>query len=176
MKKTTFIFAATLLLCSWVVHADVTEIAPLQKCGAAKLRVLFWDVYESTLFTPSGNYEPDARPFRLDIRYLRDISAKDLINQTKKEWRAQGLVNPQQDEWLITLADIWPNVATGDTLVLLVDEENHSEFSMNGVEIGRIESAQFSAAFAGIWLSPKTTRPALRAALIRGHEPLTTSP
>ncbi len=166
MNKIALIFSSVLLLSSWTVSANASETPKLQKCGEAKLRVLFWDVYESALFTPSGNYEPDARPFRLDIRYLRNISAENLISQTKKEWQSQGLTNPEQDSWLLTLAEMWPDVETGDTLALLVDENSHSQFSMNGVEIGRIESPQFSTAFAGIWLAASTTRPAMRAALI----------
>lgn len=164
--KMSALLSGLVLLVSLASDATATEQSTLQKCGEAKLRVLFWDVYESTLFTPNGRYSPDIRPFRLAIRYLRDISASDLINQTQKEWRAQGLADPDQDRWLQKLGEIWPDVETGDTLALLVDEKSHSQFTMNGVEIGRIDNPNFSVAFAGIWLSERTTRPTLRDALI----------
>jgi hypothetical protein len=167
MKMSAILLSGLLLLGSLAsITANATEQSTLQKCGEAKLTVLFWDVYESALFTPNGSYSPDTRPFRLDIRYLRDISASDLIKQTAKEWRAQGLADPAQDAWLQKLGEIWPDVATGDTLALLVDEKSYSQFTMNGVEIGRIDNPSFSDAFAGIWLSDATTRPALRNALI----------
>ena len=166
MKTFVILISGLLLLASLASAATATEQSTLQKCGEAKLTVLFWDVYESTLFTPTGSYSPDVRPFRLDIRYLRDISASDLIKQTAKEWRAQGLADPEQDAWLQKLGEIWPDVATGDTLALLVDENSYSQFTMNGVEIGRIENPSFSDAFAGIWLSASSTRPTLRDALI----------
>ena len=166
MKMTSILISALLLLGSLTADVGAAEQLTLQKCGEAKLRVLFWDVYESALFTPNGSYSPDTRPFRLDIRYLRDISARDLITQTEKEWLAQGLADPEQEAWLQKLGEIWPDVETGDTLALLVDENGHSQFTMNGLEIGRIDHPGFSSAFSGIWLAETTTRPALRNALI----------
>lgn len=67
----------------------------LLKCGAARLKVLFWDIYESSLYTPDGTWSEGVRPLRLDIRYLRAISALDLVKQTGKEWAEQGKSSPE---------------------------------------------------------------------------------
>lgn len=138
----------------------------LEKCGEAKLSVLFWDVYVSTLYTPSGEYSQGIRPLRLDIRYFRSIKAEDLVEQTGKEWREQGLSDPRHKEWLNELLAIWPDVAEDDVISLQLDEAGAARFLFNGEPVGAITDPDFGRDFAGIWLSPKTTRPELREQLI----------
>lgn len=138
----------------------------LEKCGEAKLSVLFWDVYESTLYTPNGAYVPEVRPLRLEIRYLRDIKGIDLVKQTGKEWRDQGLEDPRHTIWLGELLSLWPDVSKGDVITLDLDESGIARFSFNDDTLGSITDPDFGRDFAGIWLSPNTTRPELRAALI----------
>lgn len=138
----------------------------LQKCGEARLTVLFWDIYESSLFTPSGEYDPDIRPLRLEIRYLRAIKAKDLVAQTAKEWQAQGIEDSRHAQWLSVLTELWPDVNQNDVLALAIADNGRAEFSFNGQFVGAIEDPDFGRDFTGIWLSPNTTRPQLRAALI----------
>ncbi len=138
----------------------------LEKCGEARLTVMFWDVYDSTLYAPQGEYRPGVRPLRLEIRYLRNIKAKDLVKQTRKEWQAQGVMTPEHDQWLAELGTFWPDVADNDTITLDLDAAGAATFSFNGEVVGQIADAQFGEDFAGIWLAPSTTRPELRAALI----------
>lgn len=143
-----------------------TAVASLQKVGEAKLRVMFWDVYESSLYTATGQYNPETRPLRLDIRYLRDITGEQLIKQTRKEWKAQGLKHPKQDAWLEELSALWPDVSENDVISLLLDERDTAHFSLNGRSLGTLADPAFARQFAAIWLSPDTTRPELRAKLI----------
>ncbi len=138
----------------------------LEKCGEARLTVMFWDVYDSTLYAPQGDYRPGVRPLRLEIRYLRNIKAKDLVKQTRKEWQAQGVMSPQHADWLTQLEAFWPDVADNDVITLDLDTAGTSTFSFNGSVVGQISDSQFGEDFAGIWLAPTTTRPELRAALI----------
>ena len=178
------IVVTLLLLCSpWVgAKADTptdmpryeapiaaTEIV-LKPRGSATLRVLFWDIYESTLFTPDGAWSPDIRPLRLDIRYLRNIEAVKLIEQTRKEWQSQGIESEQHEGWLALLEGFWPSVTPGDVISLSVDPEGRSTFAFNGTRIGSIDEAGFGEDFTGIWLSPSTSRPELREALIGQEE------
>lgn len=138
----------------------------MQKCGAARLTVLFWDIYESSLFTPSGQYYPGIRPLRLEIKYLRQIKASDLVAQTAKEWQAQGIQDSRHDTWLTMLDNLWPDVKANDVLALSIAENGGAQFTFNGELLGTIDDPDFGRDFAGIWLSPRTTRPKLRAALI----------
>ena len=168
------VLLATALLLTPMVQANSVGTVPLvdqgnqalRKCGAARLKVLFWDIYESSLYTPDGTWSEGVRPLRLDIRYLRAISALDLVKQTGKEWAEQGKSSPEHIVWQGELLSIWPDVTEGDVISLAIDPSGVSTFLFNGNAIGTIGDPQFGEDFAGIWLSPDTTRPALRRQLI----------
>ncbi len=166
MKRFALALALTTSLSAHAEMVAAPDQAALQKCGEAKLSVLFWEVYESSLYTPTGAYEQGTRPLRLEIRYLRDIRGGDLVKQTKKEWDAQGLAHPNQSTWLARLTELWPDVSEDDVIALHLDDRNISRFTLNGETIGTIEDPDFGEQFAAIWLSPNTTRPELRQALI----------
>jgi len=158
--------AIAALLVSLSTAANALDSTDLALCGEAKLSVLFWDVYESRLLTPGGEWQPGIRPLRLEIRYLRDIKAADLVEQTAKEWQAQGISTEQHNLWLDQLNAQWRDVSEGDVIALEIDEQGKSQFLFNGEPIGTIDHPQFGEDFAGIWLSQNTTRPELRKALI----------
>jgi hypothetical protein len=133
--------------------------------GEARLKVLFWEVYDSALFTPSGRWQGGA-PYQLSLHYLRDIPAAKLVEQTEKAWQEQGRSHPQQSEWLALLVELWPDISEGDNLVFGLTASGESAFWFNGSLIGSVEDRDFGALFGGIWLDPDTPRPGLRAQLI----------
>lgn len=138
----------------------------LQLVGEARLKVLLWSVYDSRLYSKTGNYNPEQRPLRFEIEYLRNIQASDLVLQTELEWEQQGVDHPRREQWLNTLLKIWPDVAEDDVLTLHLDEQGQSVFYSNDELLGQIEDPDFGVHFLGIWLSPSTSRPGLREALL----------
>ena len=146
----------------------VTAVAEdgLQLVGEARLRVLFWSVYDSRLYTPSGDYERGIRPLRLEIEYLLNVKARALVERTRDEWQAMGRTHPRQDSWLQRLEALWPDIEAGDVLALEIDEDDVATFLHNGAPIGRVDDPEFGEQFADIWLSEECTRPALRQALL----------
>ena len=143
--------------------ALATDVWPL--VGEARLKVLIWEVYDSALFTPSGHWQGDA-PYRLSLRYLRNIPAAKLVEETEKAWRQQGRDHPRLNEWLALLGELWPDTTEGDNLVFGLSASGESAFWFNGSPLGGIDDRDFGALFGGIWLDPDTPRPALRAQLI----------
>ena len=133
--------------------------------GEARLKVLFWQVYDSALYTPSGQWD-ESPPYQLSLSYLRDIPVHQLVEETEKAWRQQGVSHDQEALWLQTLGTLWPDVSAGDTLVLGVGIAGDNGFWFNGEFIGGIDHPDFGRLFAGIWLSEDSPRPALRAQLI----------
>ena len=133
--------------------------------GEARLKVLIWEVYDSALFTPSGRWQGVA-PYRLSLRYLRDIPAAKLVEETEKAWQEQGRSHPRLNEWLVLLAELWPDITEGDNLVFGLNASGDSAFWFNGSPIGSINDRDFGPLFGGIWLDPDTPRPGLRAELI----------
>jgi hypothetical protein len=142
------------------------ETDALQLVGEARLQVLFWSIYDSRLYTADGDYQPGERPVRLEIQYLRDIDAADLVARTAQEWEQLGIRHERQAQWLETMAALWPDIRDSDTLTLELDESNRSVFYHNGRPLGTVEDPDFGQHFLDIWLSPDTSRPELRLALI----------
>lgn len=139
----------------------------LQVVGSAKLSVLFWDVYQSTLYTSSGRYDPKQKDEQIvfNVEYLRDIERDELIEHTEEQWQHLGFTDNQYLDYLAQLKLIWPNLSKGDSLTLSVSPQQ-SIFYFNKEKIGVIDGPNFGAMFLSIWLSPETSRPKLRKQLI----------
>ena len=148
-----------------VAAAAPVPAADLQLVGQARLKFLFWSVYDSRLLSEDGQYRAGQRPLRLEIEYLLDIEADQLVERTASEWQAQGLRHEHQQQWLQTLATIWPDIRERDVIALELDDQGRSTFYRNGQKLGVLEDTDFGQHFLDIWLSPNTTRPELRLAL-----------
>ena len=61
---------------------------------------------------------------------------------------------------------MWPDVKKNDVLAIALDSQGRSTFFLNGQTLGTIEDPGFGRDFLAIWLSPETSRPELRLALI----------
>jgi hypothetical protein len=142
------------------------EEKPWQLVGEAQLKVLFWPVYDSRLYSADGSYREGQLPLRLQIHYLRDVAASDLVENTQTEWERLPDVPPDSEQWLQRLSKMWPDVRVDDVLELQVDAQGRSTFLVNGQTLGGIEDPDFGRHFLNIWLSPDTSRPELRLALI----------
>jgi len=157
-----FLLVLALIIC----NRAAASAGSLQMVGQARLDFMIWPIYDSRLYSVDGNYQEGQLPLRLEIQYLRDVDAVDLVKHTQSEWQRQGLSHVGEQQWLATLSRLLPSVKKNDVLTLLVDEQGGSAFSVNGEPLGRIEDPHFGQHFLAIWLSPNTTRPELRQALL----------
>jgi hypothetical protein len=135
------------------------------KVGEGRMEYLFWDVYDATLYTPSGDYALGEHPVKFKLTYLRDFDAKDIVKATNEQWEHIGKKNlvGKYDEVLLS---IWPNIGKGDSLTLITDKEGKSTFLHNDSEVGVIDDVSFSSDFLAIWLGKNTSEPALRKKLL----------
>ena len=134
--------------------------------GQARLKILFWNVYDSVLSTPTGTWQ-DKGPYQLALTYLRDIPAQQLVDETEKAWRDQGRSHPDENQWLQELVVV---VARCDRGRHAGDGDRRSRdimpFWLNNRAIGSVDHPDFGAFFGGIWLDADSPRPALRAKLV----------
>ena len=138
----------------------------LSLVGQAQLKFLLWPIYDSRLYSTDGSYRDRQRPLRLEIQYLRNIDADDLVARTGAEWQQQSVPLNKQELWLGALSDLWPDVSKNDVLTLYIDQNDRSTFYHNGSLLGAIDDPGFGQQFVDIWLSPETSRPELRQALL----------
>ncbi len=142
----------------------------LQLTGEARLKVLFWNVYDARLYTADGRYRERSYPIALQLDYLRDIESADLVDETLRQWQQQGLdENPKIGDWLRQLRELWPDVTEDDAITLVVDAGGASRFYFNDSLLGGIDDPEFADYFAAIWLSDNTTSPRVREQLIKGE-------
>lgn len=144
----------------------VDPLSGLKKVGQAKLKVLFWDVYNSSFYNQTGEFQINQLPQALRIDYLRDIQAKDLVKRTEDEWEKLGIKQALIEKWSPLLSDLFPNIKKGDTLILQVSKDHQSEFFFNGKAIGNISDPNFGLSFLRIWLDEQCSYPLVREKLL----------
>tara|TARA_R110001606_G_C15053601_1_gene613842 strand:- start:67 stop:495 length:429 start_codon:yes stop_codon:yes gene_type:complete len=138
----------------------------MQPVGSAKLSVFFWDIYHSTLYSSDGAYTDDQRPLALQITYLRDIHADDLLASTTDEWDKLGIARETYRPWLAQLTSMWPNIKEQDEFLFLINNDHSGAFYVNQKWVGSIADKNFSMSFLRIWLDPNGSYPKLRKQLI----------
>lgn len=164
MKK---FLVLTMLLFSLVMASIAhAENKALLLVGEASMKVLFWSVYDSRLYTESGSYERTQRPIKLEIEYLRNIKAEDLVSRTALEWDHLGIPQASYQTWMNKLTRIFPDIKKQDVLAMYLDKQNRTTFTFNNKLLGHIDDEAFGENFLAIWLSPDTSQPEHRLALI----------
>jgi len=145
-------FIALFSLNSFAAECTTSVPEGFSKVGETRLSVYFWDVYDATLYSPSGHYKQEERQALL-LDYLRDIKAKDLIETTEEEWQKLGLNSDNHEQWLAKLNSIWPDIKKGDCLLLVEKEDGTAEFYQGEKLLGEVDDKEFTEQFLAIWLS-----------------------
>ena len=133
--------------------------------GKTSFSVLWWDIYDVALYTPSGNYTIQPAETLLNFTYHRAIESKQLIKETEKQWLRFNLDQKSSQQWLDGLSNIWPDIGEGDQLSFYIDSKGAALFYLNSIFIGSIDDANFSQSFIAIWLADSGPFPAMTRAL-----------
>lgn len=167
------------------MHAGAAE-SPLASAmrgtteiGHARLRVWGFEVYDARLFAGPG-FEAARfaeQPLALELSYLRRLQGSDIAARSLEEMRELEPIAPAQAEaWLAAMRGLFPDVNKGDRITGVHQPGRGALFFMNDRPLGAVADVRFSRLFFGIWLSPKTSQPALRATLLQGQTPLARTP
>lgn len=149
-----------------------------RKVGDTTLTWGPFSVYTSQLRTPDGRYSGLAQDQALIITYKRSIDREELVDATRDQWQAQGILErePQSEAWLQMLGSIWPDVTSGTQLAFVLDDKQGqfwyraSAAQKTFIPLGPRQSEAFSTRFLAIWLGPQTNYPELRQQLIGGEK------
>lgn len=146
---------------------DISRIEPAfnqaQSQGVGRLNFFGFHIYDVTLYRSGNLNSPD---FALDIKYQKSFSGSSIANKTADEMRKMGVSDSQAALWGKELAEVLPNVESGQTLTGVYSPKIGTTFFYEGKKIAQIPGVEFSKAFFGIWLDPKTSAPKLRAELL----------
>jgi hypothetical protein len=155
------IFAITLLAAGAAQGA-----ADLPRRGEGTLRWFGIRVYDATLWAgdPHASF---LAPLRLELLYARPLSGRAIAERSAQEIARLGFGTPaQRDAWLADMRRLFPDVGPGDRLTGEHLPGYGARFTRNGQSLGEVADPAFSRAFFSIWLDPRTSEPALRAALL----------
>ena len=153
-------------------RAELGTLLPQHRLiGKTRLTVWGFQVYDARLWGLTGftadNFS--AQPFALELTYLRDFSSDDIAERSITEMRRSAtLSEAQASNWLAAIQRVIPNIKSGDRVLGLNRPSAGAQFWVNGKPSGDIRDAEFARLFFGIWLSPKTSEPKMRAALLSG--------
>ncbi|OOF06088.1 hypothetical protein BZG79_08180 [Salinivibrio sp. MA427] len=137
--------------------------------GEATLTWGWWTIYQSSLRTPSGDYEPPL-PHALVITYARDISDERLMKATNDQWAHLGYSASQRERWQTALNDAWGDIAEDDRLAFVrYKDKGVFHYQSQGQDWRTtlvIDDTDLADAFLAIWLSENTEYPDHRRALL----------
>jgi Chalcone isomerase-like len=137
--------------------------------GQATMRFLGLRVYDIALWAPAPVRADDteSRPLALVVAYRRALSGERIAERSLAEMRRGGPVDDATAAaWLAGMRRLFPDVADGDRITGVQRPGQAARFHVNGGFVGEVREARFAALFFGIWLSPWTSEPALRQALL----------
>ena len=144
-----------------------TGMSSLKAVGGGLLRIFGFQVYNAYLWTPEGSTFDQAKPYVLDIHYLRTSSARQLAERSIDEMRGQGTGSEAvYAKWITEMQRVFPDVKEGDRLIGVATPTRTAKFFYNGTYRGEVADAAFTDAFFGIWLNEKSSQPGLRERLL----------
>lgn len=148
-----------------------TELPAARLQGAGRLRVVGLLIYEARLWVGERAVTEDWNvPMALEIEYRRALDGGRIAERSLDEMRRQGEIAPAAaDRWLRQMRSIFPDVREGDRLTGVKLPLQAARFFHNGALRGEVRDAEFARRFFGIWLSPQTSDPSLRLALLAGR-------
>lgn len=152
------------------VPREVVQALPQSQVqGSGRMRYLLWDVFDATLWTQAGfrSAQYVQHAFALELRYLRALSAASLVDSSLQEMRRMGTLEAAKEAgWTTAMQSAFVDVQAGDRITGVHYPGVGARFYFNGMLRATVEDAAFARAFFGIWLSPSTSEPRLRSALL----------
>lgn len=142
--------------------------AALRLQGEARMRWFGLTLYDIRLWADTP-LRPDwwEQDLGLELIYARALRGRDIAQRSLDEMRRQGpIAEARAARWLDWMQDSFPDVAPGDRLAGRLRPGRGAAFSHNERPRAEIDDPEFARLFFGIWLSPRTSEPALRRQLL----------
>lgn len=154
---------------SAALATNAPPLAGALQAGSGDLRFLGLSIYQARLWVHPLFEASDfgAHPLALELIYQRAFSAEAIAKRSIAEMRRIGPFSAAQaTRWQQALQAALPDVQPGDRLVGLYQPGSGATFQLRGRTVGTVADPAFARLFFGIWLSPLTSEPQLRTALL----------
>jgi Chalcone isomerase-like len=168
-----------LLAAAWAAPAAAWASTPPAEVSAAlpgavlqgqgRLRYFGLHVYDAVLWSlaPVPPGDPLGAALALEMRYARKLAGSSIADRSLDEMKRVGDFSAADGQrWLEAMKRAFPDVIAGDRITGVHRPGVGAAFFVNGKPTAEVRDAQFAQLFFGVWLSPRTSQPALRAALL----------
>jgi Chalcone isomerase-like len=156
------------------VPAEVAaELSGSRMLGMGRLTWFGLSVYDARLWAGErfNAAQFEREPLALELQYARKLHGKQIAERSLAEMQRFGAV-AQADaaRWLASMTQLFPDVHRGDRLTGVLRPGEAARFYFNGKLLGEVRETDFARRFFAIWLSPQTSEPKLRQALLGGPQ------
>lgn len=145
------------------------ELPNLTLVGQAALRYFGLLVYDIHLWSHQriDSHHYAQQVFALDLTYARQLEGAAIAERSLAEMRRIGPFDDEQAcRWLNTMKLAFPDVSRNEHLTGLNDGRGGVRFFHQDRQTAELSDPTFAQLFFGIWLSPQTSAPAMRTALL----------
>lgn len=157
-------------VCAMAAPPEVARELPGARLqGQGRLRYLGLHVYDAMLWTaqPLSADDAERAALALELRYARALRGALIAERSLSEMKRIGeFDDADAARWLDLMKRMFPDVAAGDRITGVHRPGEGARFHVNGRLVGEVAEAAFARLFFGVWLSPRTSQPKLRAALL----------
>lgn len=170
MIKRLLVLSAMLLALGAATAAPAHIAAHLNQPRIAGTGVYSWfglRIYEAELWVGEHGYQ-DGAPFVLELRYARKLDGTKIAQASADQMEKLGAGSAaQRAAWLARMREIFPNVKEGTRISGVFLPGAGARFYLDGNALAGVPDPDFARAFFAIWLDPRTSAGALRAALLK---------
>lgn len=111
-------------------------------------------IYNISLFTETGEYQPNIRPLMLSLKYDKPVDGRDFAISIARSWARLDINLPNQNTVIDRLRKLLPDLKEGDTLnYIALDDRGY--FVVNDQVISEEFDKATNDAILAIWLDPK---------------------
>jgi Chalcone isomerase-like len=145
------------------------EVNAAKLMGQGKLTYFGLHVYDARLWVQDGFKAADfvRVPLALELEYARTLYGKLIAERSLDEMKRGGdVTDSKANEWLTQMKTLFTDVNKGDRITGIQVPGVATRIFINGKLRGEVRDAEFTRLFFGIWLSPRTSEPKLRDALL----------
>ena len=155
-----------------------TDVPEARLAGEGDYTWFGMRIYQAQLWVGPQGYQgaaSETAPFVLELRYARSLDGRKIAEASYEQMQKIGAGTQEQRlAWLNTMQRIFPDVREGQRIAgaYRAGIAPGVRFYLDGKVLADVTDGDFARAFFAIWLSPSTTAPKLRSALLQGAAPL----
>ena len=145
------------------------ELPNAKRLGSGRLSFMLLHVYDARLWVHDGFDAADfaKSPLALELEYARTLYGGLIADRSLAEMKRNAdIADEKSQRWLALMKQLFVDVHKGDRITGVQVPGVATRIFVNGRLRGEVRDAEFTRLFFGIWLSPATSEPKLRDALL----------